>query len=276
MTQHEQNHSSSQAERLARSAKLDSDASILKLERDIEETQRRLERDIDELTQRFDPRQLKDRLMARLHEIPGDVQEVLGTLAEKTKEGGAAMLDSLKHNPLPSALIGAGLGLVVAGSVSALRARQPSHADKDYGQFDHLNSYEDDDYDEFSESESAEHSALKNEAALGERVVDGVKQLGSSTVRQAEQLKVGTAHWLDERPLAVGAVALLAGAVVGFLLPRSSYENRMLGPKRDELIHGAGEKLGEVVEAVKETVKEKAQEVKDGLQNEFAKTPSVV
>ena len=82
-------------------------------------------------------------------------------------------------------------------------------------------------------------------------------------------------HYMDENPLAVGAVALALGAAVGMAFPSTQYENRLMGETRDDLLDkaqgAAREALGKVqaaagnvTETVKQVAGEVTQSVKDG------------
>lgn len=77
-------------------------------------------------------------------------------------------------------------------------------------------------------------------------------------------------RFVDETPLAVGAVALALGVAVGMVLPGTPHEDRMLGPTRDRLMdqaqdvaHDAVQKVQRVVDEVQTTAKDEAQ--KQGL-----------
>ncbi len=73
-------------------------------------------------------------------------------------------------------------------------------------------------------------------------------------------------RFLDESPLAAGAVALALGVAVGMLLPGTRQENRMLGPARDrfmdqaqDMVEDTTHKVQRVVDEVQHTVKQEAQ-----------------
>jgi ElaB/YqjD/DUF883 family membrane-anchored ribosome-binding protein len=81
-------------------------------------------------------------------------------------------------------------------------------------------------------------------------------------------------RFLDESPLAAGAIALALGVGVGMLLPSTRQEARILGPARErfmdqaqdvveETTHKVQRVVSEVQDSVKDTVKEEAQ--KQGL-----------
>lgn len=82
-------------------------------------------------------------------------------------------------------------------------------------------------------------------------------------------------YYMDENPLAVGAVAIALGAAVGMAFPSTTYENRLMGETRDELMEkaqgAAREALskvqsaaGNVTETVKQVAGEVTQSVKEG------------
>lgn len=82
-------------------------------------------------------------------------------------------------------------------------------------------------------------------------------------------------HYMDENPLAVGAVVLAIGAAVGMAFPSTRYEDRLMGEKREQLMHKAQdaareaigkvqEAAGNVTETVKQVAGEVSQSVKDG------------
>ena len=106
----------------------------------------------------------------------------------------------------------------------------------------------------------AQSTASLLTAQVGDKVHDGTQQ-GVSWFQQT----------LQENPLAVGAAALAVGAALGFLLPETAAENRLMGRAHDrfatkaqeaaqDLAHKAGavahEAFGTAVEAAKEEAKE--------------------
>jgi ElaB/YqjD/DUF883 family membrane-anchored ribosome-binding protein len=69
--------------------------------------------------------------------------------------------------------------------------------------------------------------------------------------------------FINEQPLVAGAAALLVGAAIGYLIPSTSKENQILGPKRDRLFDQAGEAVQNVatkVQGVAETALGQARE----------------
>jgi len=60
----------------------------------------------------------------------------------------------------------------------------------------------------------------------------------------------------EQNPLAVGALALVAGVGVGMLLPSSQRENRLLGETRDRLVSDAQRTASRFGETVKNSASE--------------------
>jgi ElaB/YqjD/DUF883 family membrane-anchored ribosome-binding protein len=74
-------------------------------------------------------------------------------------------------------------------------------------------------------------------------------------------------HYIEENPLAVGAVALALGAAVGLSLPSTRVENHLMGEARENLMQkasetarGAIDKVQEVAGEVKETIQDKVKD----------------
>ena len=54
---------------------------------------------------------------------------------------------------------------------------------------------------------------------------------------QAERVRSGYDHLVQEQPLALGAIGLAIGAVLGAVAPRTRQEDRLMGATRDRLAH---------------------------------------
>ena len=74
-------------------------------------------------------------------------------------------------------------------------------------------------------------------------------------------------HYMEENPLAVGAVALALGAAVGLSIPATRVENHLMGEARENLMQkasetarGAIDKVQEVAGEVKETIQDKVKD----------------
>lgn len=63
-------------------------------------------------------------------------------------------------------------------------------------------------------------------------------------------------YYLEENPLAVGAVALAVGAAVGMAFPATRYENQVMGEYSQQLLNRAQSAAGDLVDRVKEVAAE--------------------
>jgi Protein of unknown function (DUF3618) len=257
----------------------DDDRSPDEIERDIEQTQDRIADSIDEIARRLNPTHIKDQAVQSLNEslnIPGLkhlIGDVKGNVAEGAKTTGVKMLEGVKHNPLSSAFVGVGLGLAAVGGIIAARTEavpMNTGSSANYRTPQNANTRT---YDERlrgmmetienKDNYTNEDSSTSKLRDAKDMVSGGVQQAKEATVHGAQVAKDGFTRALDAQPLAIGAVALLAGAAVGLLLPRTSYEDSFMGERSDQLVSQAKGKAGEYVEAAKGTVNDVLQTAKD-------------
>ena len=85
-------------------------------------------------------------------------------------------------------------------------------------------------------------------------------------------------YYIEENPLLVGAVALAAGVVIGLLIPTTSYENKLVGETRDNLLEQAKDKAKDTISKVKDVagqaVNVATEEVKDQVSGDQTKEKS--
>jgi len=100
-----------------------------------------------------------------------------------------------------------------------------------------------------------------------DQVQETVSDLGTRTAEQAREMAQGVQRMLEENPLLVGAIALGIGAAVGFMMPETRVESRMMGDARDRLVENVQQTAHDVVQKVQsvasetlDTAKEKVQE----------------
>jgi gas vesicle protein len=212
-----------------------------------------------------------------------------------------SVVRTAQKNPLAIGLIGLGLGLLYMNSSQKRSQYRYNRNQNDY------------DYDRESDYNKREFSSSRNQSTLtaaqnkvgdaagkvGETVsgaagavsdtVSGVAESVSDVAGKAykqvgnlgSQVKdvAGSAqdqyeYYIDENPLAVGAVALAIGAAVGMSIPSTRFEGELMGETRDNLVQKAQDTArgtidkvknvaGEVTEKVKDVAADVAQTVKD-------------
>lgn len=73
---------------------------------------------------------------------------------------------------------------------------------------------------------------------------------------QTERAKETFQSSLEQNPLAVGAVAIVAGAAIGLMLPITQKEDELMGEARDRLLHQAQDKAKETLKMVEDRASE--------------------
>ncbi len=166
------------------------------IEHDIEATRAELGAVIDALEQRLAPRHLVEKGMAMMKD---------------TLDGnGGAFGASLRAHPVPLALVGAGLGwLLVAGAAGTTFARRAAGEVADS-----------------SASDAGEELAGYAYARTKPRL----SVAAAAAAKAAAGARAGLGRAIDDNPLALAFLGLLAGAAVGLLLPKSRIAARIIGP----------------------------------------------
>lgn len=229
------------------------------IEEDITDTRAQLGEILDALEQKLAPRQLVER----------GVDMLKDTMSGNTGKLG----ETLRSNPLPLALIGLGLGWMAMSGTSTgsrigsyggdLRERvsgtvrdMSRRAGDLVGQVKDsvIGSGEDTPYS----TEASGHAYARTKpgeggtgtarsmAASASEVVDTASQRAREYAQRAGDYaqQAGTqmvqardrfTELVEEHPLVVGGLGLLAGVVVAFLLPPTRVEEQWVGPAREEL-----------------------------------------
>lgn len=105
---------------------------LAELEADIARTRAQLGRDVEGISYQLSPERFKEQAQSTLHEVQeavmDTVNEMTDTVVGKTREAGSSFTDMVRRHPLPTALIGAGVVLLVVGGGVSVRR---SHEDED-------------------------------------------------------------------------------------------------------------------------------------------------
>jgi ElaB/YqjD/DUF883 family membrane-anchored ribosome-binding protein len=217
------------------------------------------------------------------------VVDAAKSAGRSAKGAGETVVETVRMNPLPAALIGIGVGWLVMSTRQQHSSRYTNGYRNDYSN-GNGNGWEGDRsynaglaYDSPERYAGAE-SRFEKQSPV-ERVKDSLHEAGdkmssiaSDAKHKASDLAVATKDkaqatvssldsWVHENPLAAGAVALLVGAAVGLAIPGTRRENELFGSKRDELAHKAAEKTHEVVDKVQSVAQVALGSAKDALGN---------
>ena len=198
----------------------------------------------------------------------------------------------VKSNPLPLALIGIGAGLLVYQSYGRGNTRSGYNRERrfdDRGNGESRRSALSSATQTISDTTGRAYDGItdKASAALGTvsnaagSAIDGVTGAVSNVYSGAGEVahkayeragEFGTIaydkydEYLEENPLALGAVALAVGAAVGFSIPSTRYEGQLMGEAREGLMHRAQEAAGSLVDKAKQVASEAGETIKQEAQ----------
>jgi hypothetical protein len=211
---------------------------VAEIRAEIEETRLEMGGTINELGDRLDPGNL-------MNEAKENVREATIGRVEETAKGISDMvMETIKRNPIPAAMAGAGLALLWmnrSDNGNGNERRQGSRYDRMYGT---TSSYGQRSgtagTGEYGRNRGIGDRAGEAIGGVGENVGNAVGQVGQTAqevtgeVIERGQQTAQEVGWRLERfmqasPLAVGAIAAGAGALVGALVPETEQEREMLG-----------------------------------------------
>lgn len=204
------------------------------LEREIDQKRADIGHLVDALESKLSPGQLIDQALAYAKGNGGEFFGNLGT--------------TLKANPVPTVLTSVGLVWLMLGQNRSpvphrhgpsLGARLDGAGQRLQGAGQRLQGarYQlGEQVDALQERASrAGHDLADGLSHTGERLNARLHDAGDRLQQQSTQLKNNVQHLLEEQPLALAAVGVALGAVIGAALPSTRTEDRLLGATSDRL-----------------------------------------
>ncbi|SJZ54531.1 DUF3618 domain-containing protein [Novilysobacter spongiicola] len=192
------------------------------LEREIDQQRNHIGELIGALENKMSPGQIFDMVISR---GKGGGHEFTSNLAR-----------TVKQNPMPTLLTAAGLAWLMAGQ---------RHGDST----SHATAYSSDTHpDKPGIGErvgQARHNAGEKIGAARERIGDSAHHAVDSVKDRARRANEGVHNMMDENPLALGAMGIAVGALLGAMLPATRKEDELMGPTRDRFMDKGRDKLEE-------------------------------
>jgi|KBSSwiStaDraftv2_1062776.scaffolds.fasta_scaffold339374_2 ElaB/YqjD/DUF883 family membrane-anchored ribosome-binding protein len=254
------------------SAAADSDANTEQLRADIEDTRADMSQTINEIQERLSPEHLvgqvketvREATIGKVEKVMSSVGETISEVAEPAremagragnaiKEVGTTVADTIYKNPIPLALIGLGVGMLVmrnfGGQSYSTSSRKLSPGRR--------SNYELGDVGQARQTQQSTGTSTLNQVKetasdLASRSTDALSNLGTKAKNSATAVGTRFERMMHENPLAVGAVAVAAGTAIGLALPSTRFESEHIGE--------TGEKLVERVEDIARNALNKAQD----------------
>jgi ElaB/YqjD/DUF883 family membrane-anchored ribosome-binding protein len=210
------------------------------LRRDIGKTQREMSETIHEIEHRLSPRNL--------------MQQTKTSVRRAGVNTSHKFIDQVKENPIPAAMVGVGLWLLLRNSGDGAAphyrddVRDYPSAYEEPSKVDRMKEKASDAVDTAREKVShLADTTMEKVSHLADTTKEKVSDVAESTRETASHLmraartQASAARWetrdfLRESPLVVGLAAVALGAIVAAVIPETAKEDELLGATRDRLL----------------------------------------
>ncbi|MDH5821862.1 DUF3618 domain-containing protein [Luteimonas sp. RD2P54] len=205
-----------------------SNASPAQLERDIDRQREHIGGLVDALENKLSPGEMFERV---LNYSKGGGREFASNL------GG-----TVKANPVPTLLAAAGLMWLYANKDAPQRPPHtgPQHSGFAGAGLDGADWNADDDHPSMRERAREARDGVSEKMGHAKDRASGAAHNAMDSARQrARQANDGFQHMLEDNPMAVGAMGIAVGALLGAMLPSTRKEDELLGKTSDRLTDDA-------------------------------------
>ena len=216
-----------------------SNRSAAELEQEGGEIRADLDRTLDEIERKLSPGELLDRSVEFLRDNGSDMLSEAG--------------ETLRRNPVPAFLTAAGLIWLTTSIVKSRSASERGPTDaEDPSSYRRSGWYSSGDYRDGNSSSGVDprqaSTRARQAASKVTRKVKGKLSDSAHALKGRTQGVMNAVHdrtqdtgsrlvaLVQEQPIALGALALAAGALLGAALPITPYENRIAGPAHDRAL----------------------------------------
>lgn len=261
------------------------DRNTAEIRADIERTRARLGATVEALGAQLNPSHLAQRAKDSLREATiGKVQHMASNTKARIGETGRGLAETIRENPIPAAMVAAGLGWLLLNRRDTNRSSRFHDGAQIYqddrAEFDEPGSRLRDVASNVAErmhdvKDKAQDAASKVTSSaqdVAHRVSDTAKEAGQRVSQKAGEVANQVRHRtrmasdrvgneFEENPLALGGVALALGMAVGMSVPRTRREVEMLGDKRDQLMEKAREQVAATTQKVEGVIERALPEV---------------
>lgn len=215
----------------------DEAAEVAEIRADIEGTRQDLGGTLNELGDRLEPGHLVQQAKENVREA------TIGRVEETAKGVSDMVMDTIRRNPIPAALAGAGLAMLwVNRSQGGYQGRPTSTYEANGGQ------------GIGSKARDAASSVGDAAATVGQNVTGAVGSVAEGAGQTAEQVGWRLESFMQASPIAMGAIAAGAGAVVGSLLPETPQEREVLGDASRQVTSAARDAVEQATAKAEETL----------------------
>ncbi|HEU4563055.1 MAG TPA: DUF3618 domain-containing protein [Gemmatimonadaceae bacterium] len=268
----------------------DAEVEIAEIRAEIDVTRERLGDTVEAIGERLNPSNLKAQVKQDIRDATiGRVEQMAQSAADRAESARRTMMDTIRENPIPAAMVGVGLGWLAwnareqrsgrggYGSGYESRGRVNVHSPRGsgyrYGDR-YASGYESARYGfeersggegEFGTMDRVRERAGELTDQAREKMEEAGERAQEMASTVADRTRYGARRMEDQfydNPLAIGVAVLAAGMAAGLALPATRREAELVGGARDRLVDRAREFADETkdkVERVAERVVDQAQ-----------------
>lgn len=244
---------------------------------DIRITQERLGDTVEEIGERFNPTRLKEELKHDIRDATiGRVENMAQQTAEIVSDAQRTIMQSIRENPIPVAMVGVGLGwLILNGSGKKKQMRLDAPYDEQqrrgWGTLNEdqpdggYNSAQSGTLDRAREKAGSMVDSVKQKTSelveqthrTADRVAEGAQDVAGRVAEETRTQSRRVERTFQDNPLVIGAAALAVGLAAGLAIPSTEKEAELVGDARDHLV----DKVKDVAEDTKAKVEQVADRV---------------
>ena len=264
----------------------DYDENTEQIRANIEDTRAEMTQTINEIQERLSPENLvgqakeavREATIGKVETFVGQVGETLSEVTEPAlqmagragnaiKEVGVTVGNKIYQNPIPLALIGLGVGMLVMRSYRGT-SYSSGNSQRRFPQGRRSN-YAVGDVGEPRQTQQSTGAGTLNQVKetagdLASRSTQALSDLSSKAMNNASAATTRVGQMMRDNPLAAGAVAVAAGTAVGLLLPSTRMESEYIGETGERLVESvedvARDALGRVQDAAKQMAPDQGQQ----------------
>lgn len=235
------------------------------IEADLVATRERMGETLEELGAHLNPERLKQQAIDTVREATiGKVQTMTRNTMDSATRAGRAVTDVVRQNPIPLAMIAAGVGWffwnVRSGSSATHAARMGAGSRStlrraETGYYTNEALSEEPGFVDTVRTKAGEVVSATKDAA--HKATEGASHLASDISDNVQEQSTKVVNVFHQSPIAIGAIAAAVGFAAAFLVPSTQTERELVGEARDNLV----DKVREVVHEKSEEIQEVAQRV---------------
>jgi hypothetical protein len=205
---------------------------------EIEETRTQMSDTLDEIGERLRPSHIKQQIGQGIHDATvGRVEDAARHAADSVTGVGRRLVDVVRDNPIPAAMIGIGLSwLFLGGGGQRSSGGYSMHQQSD--------------------AQTGVRALADRAGEVGDQVADRARDVANTVRYDAREGARLASDQFRANPLAMGAAAVAIGVAAGLAIPATRQEQELMGEARDRLVDRAKDVATEAKEKL-QTVAER-------------------